>query len=154
MSSASKNADPIGLSAIDLLCCAFVAIFILNTQLDDTPGESSPDRAQATPVQAVYVDLDARLPRPPALGVRLNLGGNLMASTDPAPPAEVSWVTMPYKVVAFVRREVPPGSLVEVFALDAPDDGSIRVRVSGAAGQGQEGELRFSEFYRARFSWP
>jgi len=146
--------DPIGLSVIDLLCCAFIAVYVLNLQLADA-GDASSQSRRLGRARAVTADLEAKISPPPALGVRLMLGDREAWSTRQDENSMVVWAISPYSTRAFLRGPIPAGSCVDVFLLEAPADRKpVKVSVSPNAGIQSVVELSESAYFRAHLPLP
>jgi len=147
--------DPIGLSVIDLLCCAFVAVYVLNLQLADTRGGDADGGRRRGHARAIIADLDAKLSPPPRVGVRLTLGPQEAWSTRQGENPKVTWSVLPYSTRAFVAGNVPVGSGVDVFLLEFPtNDLAVKVMLSFGSGQGPVANLDKGNFFRAHVALP
>src|SRR3954466_6258389 len=93
--------DPIGLSVIDLLCCAFVAVYVLNLQLEESRGNPLDRVTRHGHARAIIADLDSGISAPPPIGVRLTLGTEKAWSTRQEENSKITWGVSPYSTKAF-----------------------------------------------------
>jgi hypothetical protein len=147
--------DPIGLSVIDLLCCAFVAVYVLNLQLVETSKGEADRGTHHGHAHAITADLEANLSAPPPIGIRLTLGAQEAWSTRPEENIKVTWSVSPRTTRAFLAGSIPSGSGIDVFLLEPPGGNEVvRVMLSFGGGRRFEVKLGESNYFRGHASLP
>ncbi len=158
--------NPLGLSAIDLITCAFIAVFVLNILKDKSRGIT--DEKPPKGISYVTAELSAAKELEDASGIKvpqkdvgLTLGasitfpdGRIYSSWKPRGD-EMVWQTANGEISGLFRGTVPGSLEVRVVVLDtepliAGGYGLevLNVKVHGTVGPAKSGTLNATSFYR------
>jgi hypothetical protein len=147
--------DAIGLSAIDLISCAFIAVLLLNLMLDE--GEHPSETKKALSI------IRFELPQsviPGRIGVRVSVKGHLYSSWEGVSPASIRWLESPGSTVVAVESEAVKGAIWEICLLDSPPTDAksneitnlVKLRIRSTQGRSNTVDLKAEKLYRARIS--